>query len=122
MLTAKDAVDAYVDAWNTSHPETVGRLVEQAMAEDALMAYPRFEARGWQAISELIVTYKEQSPGTSIELTSNVEEHHGWVRFGWRMLDADGSVLSEGEDVCEIGDGGRFTKVLGFRNPLLPLS
>lgn len=121
MPTAKEAIDSYVDAWNTSDPETSGRLVERAMTEDALMAYPRFEARGWEAISELIATYKQQSPGVSIELTSNVEEHHGWVRFGWRMLGADGSALGEGEDVGELGDDGRFIRVLGFRNPLPPL-
>ena len=122
MPTAKEVVDAYVDAWNISDPETGRRLVEQALTEDALMAYPRFEARGWQAISELIVEYKQQSAGTSIELTSNVEEHHGWVRFGWRMLDADGSVLGEGEDVAEVADDGRFARMIGFRNPLPPLS
>jgi hypothetical protein len=122
MLTAQEAIGAYVDAWNTSDPWTSRRLVEHAMTEDALMAYPRFEARGWESISELIVTYKRQSPGVSIELTSNVEEHHGWVRFGWRMLDADGSLLGEGEDVAEVADDGRFTKVLGFRNPLPPMS
>jgi hypothetical protein len=69
-----------------------------------------------------MVTYKQQSAGTSIELTSNVEEHHGWVRFGWRVLDAGGSVLGEGEDVGELADDGRFTTILGFRNPLPPLS
>jgi len=120
--TAKEAIDAYVGAWNSSDPETVRRLVEQAMTQDALMAYARFEGRGWEDISELIVTYRQQSPGVSIELTSNVEEHHGWVRFGWRMLDADGSVLGEGEDVGEVADDGRFTRMLGFRNPLPPVS
>ena len=122
MLTAKEATDAYVDAWNSSDQETVRRLVEQAMTEDAQMAYPRFEARGWEGILKLMVAYKEQLPGVSIELTSNVEEHHGWVRFGWRMLDGDGSVLGEGEDVGEVDDDGRFTTILGFRNPLPPLS
>jgi hypothetical protein len=122
VLTAKEAIDAYVVAWNSSDPEMVRRLVEQAMTEDALMAYPRFEARGWDSILELIVAYKEQSPGVRIELASNFEEHHGWVRFGWRMLDAGGSLLGEGEDVGEIADDGRFATILGFRNPLPPLS
>jgi hypothetical protein len=119
--TAKEAIDAYVDAWNSSDSETSGRLVEQAMTEDALMAYPRFEARGREAISQLIAAYRQQLPGVSIELTSNVEEHHGWVRFGWRMLGADGSELGEGEDVGELDGDGRFIRVLGFRNPLPPL-
>src|SRR5438552_18981616 len=93
--TAKEAIEAYVDAWNTSDPERSRRLVEQALTEDALMAYAPFEARGWKGISELIATYRQQSPGYRIDLTSNVEEHHGWVRFGWRMFDAEGSVLGE---------------------------
>jgi len=119
--TAKEAIDAYATAWNTSDPETSRRLVEQAMTEDAIMAYPSFEAHGWEGISELMVTYKRQLPGMRIELTTNVEEHHGWVRVGWRVLDAGGSVLGEGEDVAEVADDGRFTKMIGFRNPLPPL-
>jgi hypothetical protein len=122
VQTAKAAIDAYVDAWNAGDPETSRHLVEQAMTEDALMAYPRFEARGWKDILELMATYKQQLPGVRIELTSDVEEHHGWVRVGWRMYDGSGSVLGEGEDVAELGDDGRFTTVLGFRNPLPPLS
>lgn len=121
MPTPREAIDAYVDAWNTDDRETSSRLVERAMTEDALMAYPRFEARGWEAISELIAAYRQQLPGVSIELTSNVEEHHGWVRFGWRMFGADGSVLGEGEDVGELDGDGRFIRVLGFLNPLPPL-
>lgn len=122
MQTAKEAIDAYAEAWNTHDPETSRRLVKQALAEDALMAYAPFAARGWEDISKLIATYREQSPGYRIDLTSNVEEHHGWVRFGWRMLDADGSLLGEGEDVGAIGDDGRFTTIIGFNNPLPPLS
>jgi hypothetical protein len=120
--TAKEAIDAYADAWNTSDPETSRRLVEQAMTGDALMAYPSFEARGWEGISELMATYKQQSPGFRIVLTSDVEEHHGWVRVAWRMLNANGSVLGEGEDVAEVADNGRFTRMIGFRNPLPPPS
>ena len=121
MPTPREAIDAYVEAWNTDDRETSSRLVEQAMTEDALMAYPRFEARGREAISELIAAYRQQLPGVSIELTSNAEEHHGWVRFGWRMFGADGSVLGEGEDVGELDGDGRFIRVLGFLNPLPPL-
>jgi hypothetical protein len=120
MATTKEAFDAYAAAWNTSDPETCRRLVEQAMTEDALMAYPSFEARGWEDISGLMATYKQQLPGFRIELTSNVEEHHGWARVGWRMLDANGSVPGEGEDVAEVASDGRFSKMLGFRNPLPP--
>jgi len=122
VQTAQEAVDAYVDAWNSSEPETSRRLVEQAMTKDALMAYPSFEERGWESISERMATSRQQFPGFRIDLTSNVEEHHGWVRFGWRMLDAGGSVLSEGEDVGELDGDGRFTRMMGFRNPLPPLS
>jgi hypothetical protein len=118
MPTAKEAVEAYINAWNTGDPETARRLVEQSMTENALMAYPSFDAQGWHAISGLMTAYKEKSPGFRIELTSKVEEHHGWARFGWRMLDADGSLLGEGEDVAEAADDGRFSTVLGFRNPL----
>jgi hypothetical protein len=120
--TAKEAIDAYAGAWNTSDPQTARRLVEQAMTEDALMAYPSFDARGWDGIAALMATYKQQLPGMRIELTSNVEEHHGWVRVGWRMLDAAGAALGAGEDVAEVADDGRFRRMIGFRNPLPPLS
>ena len=121
MPTAREAMDAYAGAWNASDPETARRLVEQAMTADALMAYPSFDARGWDGIAALMVAYKQQLPGVRIELTSNVEEHHGWARVGWRMRDAAGAVLGEGEDVAEMAADGRFSRMLGFRNPLPPL-
>ena len=120
--TAEEAINAYAAAWNTGDPEMSRRLVEQALTEDAQMAYPSFEAREWEGISGLMAAYKEQLPGFRIELTSNLEEHHGWVRVGWRMVDAGGSLLAEGEDVAEVAGDGRFSKMLGFRNPLPPLS
>jgi hypothetical protein len=120
--TVREVMQAYTAAWNATDPEVRGRLLEQAMTEDATVTYPNVEGRGREGISSAIARVQEILPGARFVPTSGIEEHHGWVRFGWRRFNADGSLLGEGEDVVEVADDGRFTRVLGFRNPLPPLS
>ncbi len=60
-------------------------------------------------------------PGARIIRTSVLDFHHGLVRFGWRVVQADGTVLPEGLDVAEISDDMRILRIIGFFGPLAPL-
>ncbi len=39
--------------------------------------------------------------------TSDVEEHHNWLRYRWKIVGGDGAVVSEGLHVAERGEDGR---------------
>ena len=49
---------------------------------------------------------------------SGIEEHHGWLRVGWRILLADGSTRRDGVDVAEVASDGRLRRVVGLHDPL----
>jgi hypothetical protein len=47
--------------------------------------------------------------------TTEVDEHHGVVRFGFEVVDVDGSILLEGLDVAFLSaDGSTIRKIIGF--------
>lgn len=82
----------YLDAHSDEIPvgreafsEHINRLQPAALDE-------YFEPRGWDAS----------------------DQHHGHVRMAWRVCDAAGNVGSEGEDIGELDDDGRFVTVATF--------
>ena len=59
-------------------------------------------------------------PGHRFERTTAVDEHHGWARYGWALLDPAGETVLTGTDVVQLDDDGRLTRVVGFFGELAP--
>jgi hypothetical protein len=59
-------------------------------------------------------------PGSRIVMTSDVDAHHGMLRFGWRRVRMDGTMLPEGIDVAELSTWGGLQHVISFFGPLPP--
>jgi hypothetical protein len=109
----------YVALWKEGTDEATRlRLAEQAMTEDAEIIYPGARASGRNEIVAAIAAVYQSVPGARIFSTSGVEQHHGWLRATWRMLQSDGTVLLDGMDVAELAEDGRFRRVIGFHEPL----
>jgi hypothetical protein len=53
-------------------------------------------------------------PGARVIRTSAVDAHHGFVRFAWRVVQADGTLLPEGIDFAEVDNDGAIRGVVGF--------
>jgi len=83
MTKSRDVMDAYVGAWNTDDPAERRRLVQRALTEDAVVAYPNLSAEGQEEIAAAIGGLHEQLPGVHFVPTSGIEEHHGWLRATW---------------------------------------
>jgi hypothetical protein len=94
------------ECWN---PE--GRLVD-----------PPLEARGHQGISDQAATLLSQFPRHRFERSTAVDAHHGFLRYGWRLLDAQGASVLEGIDVAELDEGGRLLRVVGFFGAQAPVT
>ena len=56
----------------------------------------------------------EQRPGSRTQRDTAVEEHHGFARFGWSAVDADGTVLLRGLDIVEFGPDRALARIVGF--------
>jgi hypothetical protein len=122
MSTANEVMEKYVALWNATDEAERRRLAEQALIQDGGITYPGVQARGWDDVVAAIGGVHQQVPGARFDSTSGVEQHHGWLRASWRMIQADGTKLLDGEDVGELAEDGRFRRVIGFHDPLPPLT
>lgn len=113
-MDATETVTAYGSSWNEADEAKRRALLEAAWADDGVYCDPTAEARGRDALLEHIAGFRELFPGARIEPTSAVEEHHGWARFAWAMVGADGATAVEGFDVCEFAPDGRLQRIVGF--------
>ena len=85
------------------------------------MVEPRGRFRGRQAVLDRINGFAARFPGAKVDITTNVDEHNGFARYGWRIVDEEGKAVLEGVDVVERGLDGRLQKVVMFFGPLEPL-
>jgi SnoaL-like domain len=118
MATTSDVVATYVAAWNAADPTERRRLVEDSLAEDGVLIEPRGSFEGREAVLERIGGFPERLPGGRVLVTSGVDEHHGFARYAWTVLRADGSTFHDGIDFAEVGGDGRLRRVIMFFGPL----
>jgi hypothetical protein len=60
--------------------------------------------------------YARLAPGTRIERTSPVEEHHGRFRYTWARVNAD-QVLAKGADFGRYDEAGEVVEIVVFDEP-----
>jgi hypothetical protein len=118
MPTPTEAVEAYVAMWNATDGRERRSLAEVALSDDAVLLYPTFVAHNRNDALGVAQKFHDDNPGARIEMTSGVEQHHGWVRVAWSIVLADGSTAGEGQSIGEQCEDGRLLRVTGFRNPL----
>ena len=116
-MAIEDVVGAYGAAWGEADGDARQKLLDDAWAETGEYCDPMGEASGRQGLHAHIGGFLEQFPGHAIELTSGVEEHHGWFRFSWAMKTPDGGTMIDGFDVGELADDGRIQRIVGFFGP-----
>jgi SnoaL-like domain len=122
VVTPEAVMETYVALWAATDEAERQRLAELALTEDAVMIYPSVEAHGRDEVIAALGKVHQLLPGVSIVSTSGVEQHHGWLRASWRMINADGTVRFDGVDIAELAEDGRFRRVIGFHDPLPPLT
>jgi len=117
MPTAKEVVEAYGASWNEPDESKRRELLDLSWADDGVFEDPRDRAEGREALLKLIAGFREAIQGASIVPTSGVDEHHGLIRFTWRIDDPQGKALLEGIDFGELAPDGRIKRIVGFWGP-----
>lgn len=120
MATTKDMVQAYMAAWNEADEAKRRKLLDAAWADDATYTDPMSHAAGREALVDLVSQFQKQMAGSSIAQTSGIDEHHGRMRFAWKMTGKDGSTRMEGIDVGQLAEDGRIQSIVGFFGPPPP--
>ena len=116
-MDVTELVTAYGNAWNEAEEGDRRRLLEQAWSDGGSYCDPTVLVNGRDELLAHIAGFREALPGARIEMTSGVEEHHGWFRFAWSLVDAGGATTAEGFDVGSLGGDGRIERIVGFFGP-----
>ncbi|MDR7224742.1 nuclear transport factor 2 family protein [Aminobacter aminovorans] len=112
-------IDRYCAVWNEPDEEQRKALLEAVWAERATYIDPRADTAGADALLAHIAKVRAGRPGAKIVRTTAVDLHHGVARFGWRVVEADGTPLPEGIDFVELApDGKRIARIIGFFGPM----
>lgn len=116
-ITPAEAVKAYAAAWAEPDEGARRALLEKSWADDGVYMDPSAHVEGREALVKHIAGFLSQAGDTHLERASGVEVHHGSLRFRWRIVAADGSVVGEGFDYGELAEDGRLKKIVGFFGP-----
>lgn len=107
-----EIIETYDQAWNSSELAERQRLLNAALTDDCEMIEPRGQFAGREAILDRISGFSARFPGATVDITTNIDEHNGFARYGWRIV--NGSVLLDGIDVVQRGADGRLCKIVMF--------
>jgi len=107
-------IDRYCEAWSAAEPERRAALLASIWAEGGLYTDPTVHAAGAAALLEHISAVLARRPGSRVERTGPVEQHHDVARFDWQAVAASGEVLRQGIDIVIFDPAGRLARVIGF--------
>lgn len=111
-MTTEETVRAYIDAWNEPDEAKRRELLERAWADKGTYTDPMSHAEGRDELVALISQFQQQMPGASIAIASGIDQHHGQLRFQWRM--EGGPQAMEGIDIGRTAEDGRLQGIVGF--------
>lgn len=107
-------VDAHLAAYCEPDAQRRQQAIARLWSREGRLVDPPFESSGHDGIAGQAALLVTQFPGHRFQRTTALDEHHGFVRYGWKLVDAAGSVAAEGIDVLELDVDGRIGRVVGF--------
>jgi hypothetical protein len=113
-MTLTNTIDTHLEAYAEPDPARRAELIGQVWAADGQLFDPPFDGTGTTAIAALTNVVLEHYPAHHFERTTAVDEHHGFARYGWSLIAADGTVAVTGTDVVTVGEDGRLDRIVGF--------
>lgn len=120
-MDLQEAVAAYGAAWGETDDEARAKLLADVWADGGLYCDPTARVEGRDALHAHIAGFQQQFPGARIDATSGADEHDGYFRFAWAMIDADGNQVMDGFDVGHRAGDGRIDLIVGFFGPFPPI-
>lgn len=111
-MKMEETVQAYLDAWNEPDEAKRREILDKVWADKGTYTDPMSHAEGKEELVALIDQFHEQMPGAKIAIASQIDQHHGQVRFAWRM--EGGPQTMDGIDVGRVNEDGRLESIVGF--------
>jgi len=118
MSALERLIDDYCAAWGEFDAARCERMLREVCAEQVRYTDPRSDVTGIAELAAWIRNVQSTRAGAKWMRTSAVDAHHGWARFGWRVVLADGTMLPDGIDIVELSPQGQLQRIVGFFGPL----
>lgn len=112
--TTTQLVDGYLAAYGEPDPARRAELIADVWALDGRLVDPPAVGDGHDGIGALADGLAEMFPGHRFRRSSGVDEHHGFARYRWELVDAAGTIALAGADVMQVGPDGLIMQVVGF--------
>jgi hypothetical protein len=107
-------IDTYFEAYGEPDADRRSDLIGRVWSADGRLIDPPLDGAGHVGINEMAEALQVQFPGATFRRTSEIDRHHGFARYEWEMLDADGTPVLTGLDIAELADDGTLVRVVGF--------
>jgi hypothetical protein len=117
MIDFSMLLKVYETAWNETDAKRRLALLEKCWAEAGVYTDPGVQTRSRVALSDNIGAFLASTPGHALRVVSGADEHHGQVRFEWRLVDDQRAVAIAGMSYGLIGEGGLIERMTGFFGP-----
>ena len=107
-------VDAHLAAYCEPDPAARRKAIGRLWNAGGRLVDPPFESSGHEGIAQQAALLVAQFPGHRFERTTAVDEHHGFARYGWKLVNDAGVAAAEGIDILVLDVDGRIGQVVGF--------
>jgi hypothetical protein len=118
--TIDTTIDTHLEAYGEPDAGRRLALIEQVWAPDGHLFDPPIDGAGHTGIDQMFAAVQSQFTGHTFRRSTGIDAHHGIARYGWELVDGDGSVTLAGMDVAVVGEDGKLTRVAGFFGDLPP--
>lgn len=119
MSHPTDVIDRYIAMWNETDPDRRRQLIASLWTEECTHADPTTRVEGPEGIDGLVRTVQARFPGHRFRRTSEVDGHHGQIRFSWELAPPRGTAPVSGTDYGTLAeDGRRLRSITAFFDPL----
>jgi len=110
-------VDRHLAAYCDPDAARRERAIREIWNREGRLVDPPLEARGHQGIADQAGTLLSHYPQHRFARTTTVDAHHGYLRYGWKLVDAKGTEVLAGMDFVELDLDGKLSRVIGFFGP-----
>lgn len=111
--TARDAVERYVEFWNTAAADAQQRLAAETFADGVSSHVPLGVMRGVEQLIGFRNEFAQRTPDYVFRARAEPDTHHDRARLQWELV-AGGATFATGTDVLELDAAGRIASVTGF--------
>jgi hypothetical protein len=105
--------ERYVSSWQVGSTAEKRVLFDTCLATTCVYTDPLTTARGWDELAQYMLALQQQIPGARF-VTEQFFAHQRRSVARWRMVDAEGTKLSEGISYAEYDEHQRLTRMTGF--------